>query len=83
MPSYSEIRSMPGGGTMIVCGRRDRVGMTVPNTCGYTGCNEPAPLLCDYPLSGEPTCNAPMCRAHSNPMALGIDYCKAGGHPNP
>ena len=75
---------MPDGGTIIVCGRRTRTGHSDPPTrCGYPGCTTEHVVLCDYPLGGKPTCNAPACRDHATPIALNLDYCMAAGHPDP
>ena len=44
-------------GNAIICTRGHRLD---PPPCRI--CGRPAPLLCDYPLAGQKTCDAPLCR---------------------
>ena len=80
MPSYSRIYQKDGS-TVFVCGR-SYAPPEIPKPCNFPGCSKDSPLVCDYPFPA-PTCNEAMCRDHSLPVALGIDYCQAGKHLAP
>lgn len=61
---------LPGGGTAIVCGPRQRVPKC---KCGS---GRPADLLCDWKV-GEGTCDAKICSACSTSPAEDKDLCPA------
>lgn len=58
--------SLPGGGTAIVCGPRNR------KRC--TSCAGPASLLCDWKV-GEGTCDQPICARCTTSPAPDKDLC--------
>jgi hypothetical protein len=60
-------------GNAIIC-TRER-----PRRCRY--CGRSANLLCDFPLPGGKTCDAPICPSCSFPIGPNADYCKV--HPKP
>lgn len=63
-----QVVSLPNGGSAIVCsgGRRPRCK-----------CGGPAPLLCDWKVSGKKsgTCDAPLCASCTTSPAPNKDLC--------
>ena len=67
--SWGEWIRMPDGSVVHVLhsGPRPR---TKPCKCG-----RPSSLLCDYPLGGRKTCDAPLCGDCAVRQGPNIDYC--------
>jgi hypothetical protein len=56
----------------FICGR----GLKPPK-CKW--CEKPSTKLCDYPVTQDRTCDAPMCNEHAKSQAANIDTCPS--HP--
>lgn len=69
MPRWSEWIRLADGTTMIVCHSGPRP-KTKPCKCG-----NPSTLLCDYPVGGRKTCDAPLCGRCAVSKGPDRDYC--------
>ena len=67
-----DVIQTPGGGTAIVCGRRQAARAP----CGVARCTMPATRLCDYPTGPRRTCSARLCATHAAAIGGG-DLCPA------
>lgn len=65
---------LPGGGSAIVCGPRQRKRKCV-------GCGKPADLLCDWkvPARKSGTCDKPVCSRCATSPAPDKDLCPDHG----
>lgn len=62
---------MPGGGTAIICGPRQR-----QRKCGACPVpRSPATLLCDWKMPGGKTCDKPLCSLHGRKVADDKHLC--------
>jgi hypothetical protein len=64
-----ETMRLPGGGTAIVCGPRQR-----RRKCYVRGCPTPASFQCDFPVV-RGTCDRYVCAAHRSAQGSGVDFC--------
>ena len=75
MPCYIRTQN---GHTVIACARTSHQKQA---HCRY--CGRPAPLLCDYPLPGGGTCDAPICHKCSVRVSSNTDYCTVHNQTSP
>jgi hypothetical protein len=69
MPRWSEWIRLEDGTTAIVCGSGPRP-RAKPCKCGARSTK-----LCDYPIGGRKTCDAPLCDRCAVSMGRNRDWC--------
>lgn len=66
-------RDAHGQMTAIVCKRGP--APTLCLFCAKAGQRTPSTKLCDFPIRGPVTCDAPMCAAHAKNVGPNRDLC--------
>ncbi len=62
--------TLPGGGTVIVCGPRGR-----SSPCQVEGCSKPHTVLCDGNVGIRKTCDMRLCNDHRAHVGPDRDLC--------
>jgi hypothetical protein len=58
------------GSDFFFCGKNLKPEFMPVCACGIF-----ADFLCDYPMAGGKTCDAPLCEEHRHPIRADMDFC--------